>query len=319
MHGSAYANYAMQQADLIVALGARFDDRVTGNLNSFAPAALEAERKGKGGIVHFEVSPKNINKVVNVTESVVGDLSIGLKQLLASDALTTAPREEWFEKISAWKKRYPFAYEKAQGENAMKPQEILEEVNRQTLHLGNKLVITTGVGCHQMWAAQYFRWRYPRSWVSSGGSGTMGFGLPSAIGAQLGRPDATVIDVDGDASFAMTCQEFMTACEYNIPVKVLVLNNNYMGMVRQWQDLFYDQRYSGTKMYNPCYATLAQAMGGEGFKLRTRDDLEERVAAWLACDGPTVLDAFCEKDEHVYPMVPAGKGLHEMVLPKHQR
>jgi acetolactate synthase-1/2/3 large subunit len=213
MHGSAYANYAMQQSDLIIALGARFDDRVTGNLNSFAPAALDAESKGKGGIIHFEVSPKNINKVVNVTESIVGDLKIGLKQLLNSNELTYGDREEWFEKISAWKKRYPFSYEKAKGENAMKPQQILEEVNRQTVHLGQKLVVTTGVGCHQMWAAQYFRWRYPRSWVSSGGSGTMGFGLPAAIGAQLGRPDATVIDVDGDASFAMTCQEFMTACE----------------------------------------------------------------------------------------------------------
>ena len=181
------------------------------------------------------------------------------------------------------------------------------------------VVFTTGVGGHQMWAAQYIRWRHPRSWVSSGGSGTMGFGLPSAIGAQLGRPDAMVIDVDGDASFAMTCQEFMTAAQYQIPVKVLILNNHYMGMVRQWQELFYDKRYSGTEMWNPCYAQLADSMGGTGFKLSEEKDLEKVVAEWIACDGPCVLDAMCEGDEHVYPMVPAGKALHEMVLPVSQR
>lgn len=223
-------------------MGARFDDRVTGNLNSFAPAALEAEKKGLGGIVHFEVSPKNVNKVVKVTEAVVGNLKEGLQQLVPHVKPRKDGREEWHEKIGAWKKNFKFSYEPARMERALKPQQILEEVQRQTAHLGDKLVVATGVGQHQMWAAQYIRWRFPRSFVTSGGSGTMGFGLPAAIGAQLGRPDAVVIDVDGDASFAMTAQEFMTACQYNIPVKVLVLNNNYMGMVRQWQDLFYEQR-----------------------------------------------------------------------------
>ena len=243
MHGAAYANYAMQKADLIIALGARFDDRVTGNLTLFAPAALDAEKQGTGGIVHYEVSPKNVDKVVKVTEAVVGDLKDGLEQLLPHVKPLKGGRDEWHEMISSWKKQFKFAYEPARIEGALKPQQILEEVQRQTAHLGDKLVVATGVGQHQMWAAQYIRWRFPRSFVTSGGSGTMGFGLPAAIGAQLGRPDATVIDVDGDASFAMTAQEFMTACQYNIPVKVLVLNNNYMGMVRQWQDLFYEQRY----------------------------------------------------------------------------
>eukprot|EP00948_MAST-09A_sp_MAST-9A-sp1_P003565 g3565.t1 len=332
MHGSAYANYAMQDADLILAIGARFDDRVTGNVKEFAPKAFAAAKERRGGIVHFEISPKNISKVVIPTLAIVGDLADSLRTLLPlvkshpfvkSDPSDTKSRElqaiessraEWFGRISEWKEKHPFRYEAASG-GLIKPQQVLESFYKQTAHRTEDVVYTTGVGQHQMWAAQYIRWRHPRSMITSGGSGTMGFGLPAAIGAKLGAPDKMVVDIDGDASYSMTCQELLTAVQYNIGVKVLVLNNNFQGMVRQWQDLFYDKRYSQTEMFNPCFAELANAMGAKGLKVSREEDLEQVLEEFIAYDdGPVVLDAVCEKDEHVYPMVPAGAALHEMKL-----
>jgi thiamine pyrophosphate-dependent acetolactate synthase large subunit-like protein len=216
-----------QNADVIIAIGARFDDRVTGNVKKFAPKAVEAARVGRGGIIHFEVSPKNINKVVQATETVVGDVKTNVTALLPH--IKYADRPEWFAQIAEWKARYPFAYEPAAHDGALKPQRVVEELYRQVVAAGREAdtVITTGVGQHQMFAAQYYRWRYPRSFVTSGGAGTMGYGLPAAIGAKLARPDALVVDVDGDGSFLMTGMEMVTAAQYRVGAKVLLLNNNF--------------------------------------------------------------------------------------------
>lgn len=208
MHGNAAANLAIQDADLILAVGARFDDRVTGNLKSFAPAALQAHHEDRGGIVHFEVLPKNMNKIVQSTITVVGDLKLQLEALLKIGPLKPQPRADWLARIANWEAMYPFYYEPGEPGALLKPQRVIEELYRQVAHRTEDVIITTGVGCHQMWAAQFYRWRHPRSFITSGGLGTMGFGLPAAIGASLAAPDKLVVDIDGDASFMMT----MTVC-----------------------------------------------------------------------------------------------------------
>lgn len=312
MHGSAYANYAMQQADVIISLGARFDDRVTGNLKSFAPEAVKAASEGRGGIVHFDILPRNINKVVKVTEPVLGDLKDTLPRLLPY--IQYEPRSEWFGAINKWKKDHPFAYNASKPNGPLKPQAVLSELNKQIAGYRDNVIVTTGVGQHQMWAAQYLRWTQPRTFISSGGAGTMGFGLPAAIGAKTASPHKMVIDIDGDASLTMTAVELITAVQYNIGVKVLLLNNNFLGMVKQWQDLFYDERHSQTKMFNPDFALLAESMGAKGLRLDKQEDIPKVIDEFLRTEGPVLLNAIVEKDEHVYPMVPSGKGLHEMVF-----
>ncbi|KAH7107661.1 acetolactate synthase [Auriculariales sp. MPI-PUGE-AT-0066] len=314
MHGSAYANIAMQQADLIIALGARFDDRVTGKVDTFAPAAKAAAAKGRGGIIHFEVLPKNINKVVDAQIPILGDVAANLSTLLP--LVRSSPRKEWFDNIRQLKKELPFTYDKAQAGARMKPQEVIEELDRQTAAYKDKVILSTGVGQHQMWAAQFFRWRHPRSIVTSGGSGTMGFGLPSAIGAKVAAPEKVVIDVDGDASFSMTAMELATASQFDIGVKALVLNNDFQGMVLQWQDLFYDHRYSHTAMRNPDFVALAKAMGVHAIRCDSAADLPAKMQEFLEYDNnrPVVLECKVETYEHVFPMVPAGKALHEQIL-----
>ncbi|KAI0233140.1 Acetolactate synthase, mitochondrial [Massospora cicadina] len=306
MHGSAYANLAMQHADVIIALGARFDDRVTGNLKYFAPSARKAELEGRGGLVQFEILPKNINKVVrDVTES--------LRKILPH--IAKGNRSEWSARIAEWKSKYPFSYSGPIGRNGlMKPQFVLDEFNRQTADIKDRVLLTTGVGQHQMWAAQYYRWRHPRAMISSGGLGTMGFGLPAAIGAKVAQPDKIVVDVDGDASFSMTAMELATAAQFGVGVKVLLLNNDFQGMVKQWQDLFYEERYSATRMFNPDFVKLSEAMGCRGMRCSSAEDLSSVMADFLSHPGPVVLEAKVDRSEHVYPMVPAGKALHEMVL-----
>jgi acetolactate synthase I/II/III large subunit len=230
MHGSAYANLAMQTADVIVALGARFDDRVTGNLAKFAPAAKRAALSRKGGIYHFDIMPKNINKVVQVTDSVEGDVATNCQHMLPF--IKPAPRKAWFEQLDEWKLKYPFTFTPSLPGAPIKPQEVIQELNTQVKDIKDKVIITSGVGQHQMWACQYYRWRHPRTWISSGGLGTMGFGLPAAIGAKVAHPDKIVIDIDGDASLSMTAMELMTARQFDINVKVLLLNNDFQGMVK---------------------------------------------------------------------------------------
>ncbi|KIY70422.1 acetolactate synthase [Cylindrobasidium torrendii FP15055 ss-10] len=314
MHGSAYANIALQEADVIIALGARFDDRVTGKVDTFAPAARAAAAQGTGGIIHFEIQPKNVNKVVEASVPIVGDVVANLKTLVPFIEPTQRP--SWLADIKKWKAQFPFTYIKSEKGQMMKPQEVIEELDAQTATKKDDVIIATGVGQHQMWAAQFYRWTVPRSMITSGGLGTMGFGLPAAIGAKVAAPEKIVIDVDGDASFSMTAMELATASQYNIGVKTLLLNNEFQGMVLQWQDLFYNRRYSHTRMTNPDFVKLSQAMGVHAIRCETAEDLPAKMKEFLEYDNskPVVLECMVEKDEHVFPMVPAGKALHEQFL-----
>ena len=313
MHGSPYANLAMQEADLIIALGARFDDRVTGNIAKFAPQARAAAAENRGGIVHFEVLPKNINKVVQATEAVEGDVTANLS-LLLPHVENKAARPEWFAQINDWKTRLPFAYEKEGPDGLIKPQTVIEKLSKLTENMKEKTIITTGVGQHQMWAAQHFRWRFPRTMITSGGLGTMGFGLPSAIGAKVASPDSLVIDIDGDASFNMTLTELSTAKQFNIGVKIIVLNNEEQGMVTQWQNLFYEDRYSHTHQTNPDFVKLADAMGIQGDRCIAPADVEDKLKWLINTDGPALLEIVTDKKVPVLPMVPGGKALHEFLV-----
>jgi acetolactate synthase-1/2/3 large subunit len=316
MHGSAYANMAMQEADLIIALGARFDDRVTGNIPKFAPAAKAAALEKRGGIVHFEIMPKNINKVVQATEAVEGDVATNLAQLLPLvEKISMAERKEWFDQINFWKQKFPLNhYEKAERSGLIKPQTVIEELSNLTAHRKENTIIATGVGQHQMWTAQHFRWRHPRTMVTSGGLGTMGYGLPAAIGAKVARPDALVIDIDGDASFNMTLTEMSTAAQFNIGVKIIVLNNEEQGMVTQWQNLFYEDRYAHTHQKNPDFMKLADAMGVQARRCIKPDDVTASLQWLIDSEGPAFLEIVTDKKVPVLPMVPAGAALHEFLV-----
>jgi acetolactate synthase-1/2/3 large subunit len=298
MHGSATANYAVQDCDCLISIGARFDDRVTGNLTKFAPRAK---------IIHIDIDPSSISKIVDVDVPVVGDAKASLEVMLP--LIEHRDRHAWWKQINAWRAKYPFKY--LDDSKNSKPQYVIEQINAQTK---GDAIITTGVGQHQMWAAQFYRWRYPRQMITSGGLGTMGYGLPSAIGAQLGSPGKVVIDIDGDASFLMTMSELATIAQYNIPVKVAILNNDFQGMVKQWQDMFYEKRYSQTAMKNPNFAKLAESFGIRGIRCDHKSDVPKIVKEMLDHKGPVVVDFYVEPNEHVYPMVPSGKGLHEMEL-----
>ncbi|OKP00802.1 Acetolactate synthase catalytic subunit, mitochondrial [Penicillium subrubescens] len=314
MHGSAYANMAMQEADLIIAVGARFDDRVTGSIPKFAPQAKAAAAEGRGGIVHFEIMPKNINKVVQATEAVEGDCADNLR-LLLPHVKAVPERPEWFAQINDWKARFPLSlYERQTEEGTIKPQAVIEKLSDLTAHMKDKTIITTGVGQHQMWAAQHFRWRHPRTMITSGGLGTMGYGLPSAIGAKVARPDCLVVDIDGDASFNMTLTELSTAAQFNIGVKVLLLNNEEQGMVTQWQNLFYEDRYSHTHQQNPDFVLLARSMRVAAERVSKTSDLEAKLKWLIEQPGPALLEVITARKVPVLPMVPSGRGLHEFLV-----
>lgn len=309
MHGSAYANWAIRDSDCIIAVGARFDDRVTGDPHAFAPAAREAERQDRGGIIHFDIAPENINKAVQVTIGVEGDAGKNLEIL--EPLLKANDRKPWLEQIAEWKRDTPFSYEPDDREFHLKPQAVIEELHRQT---HGDAIIATGVGQHQMWAAQFYQFKHPRHWVTSGGLGTMGYGVPASIGAKLGAMDKPVINIDGDGSFCMTAMEMTTAAQYGIAAKTIILNNDFQGMVKQWQDLFYEERYSHTEMHNPDFVKLIEAMHCKAWRVTKQADLAATMKAFLDHDGPAVLECMVEKHEHVYPMMPAGKTVDDMVL-----
>ncbi|RYP47631.1 hypothetical protein DL768_006347 [Monosporascus sp. mg162] len=319
MHGMAYANMSMQEADLIIALGARFDDRVVLNTSKFAPNAKAAAAEKRGGIIHFDILPKNINKVIQATEAIEGDVATNLKMLIPMLTSTSMEqRSEWFNKISEWKAKWPLSnYERADspgGNGLIKPQSLIEELSDLTFKIDKKTIISTGVGQHQMWVAQHYSWREPRSFVTSGGLGTMGFGLPSAIGIKVARPDALVIDIDGDASFNMTLTELSTAAQFNIGIKVIILNNEEQGMVTQWQNLFYEDRYAHTHQRNPDFVKLADAMGVQARKVSKPEDVRASLEWLINTDGPALLEVITDKKVPVLPMVPAGAGLHEFLV-----
>lgn len=296
MHGSAYANYAVQECDLLIAVGSRFDDRVTGKLKTFAP---------KAKIIHIDIDPASISKNVHVDIPVVGSAREILSELLKE--VEHRERSDWFSQINEWKSRHPFTFDRKT--DTIKPQYVIEELWNQT---GGNAIVTTGVGQHQMWAAQFYRYKFPRQFITSGGLGTMGYGLPAAIGAQIAKPDSVVVDIDGDSSFNMTMNELCTAVQYELPIKVCLINNGFMGMVRQWQELFYNNRYSCSSLMNPDFAKVAEAFGAVGLTCEKKQDVPKAMAKMLAEKRPCLVDFRCDKEENVWPMVPAGKSLHEM-------
>jgi acetolactate synthase-1/2/3 large subunit len=308
MHGLYRANMAVQSADLILAAGARFDDRVTGALDSFAPEAA---------IIHIDVDTASIQKVVDVDVPLVADARQALAALL--EVLGPTPdrdpeeRKDWLAKIRAWDEEFPLTYDRSPIEE-IKPQLVIESLHRLTK---GKAVIVTEVGQHQMWAAQYYPCDSPRQFVTSGGLGVMGFGLPAALGVLVDRPEATVIDIAGDGSILMNIQELATAVQENLPVKVAIINNGCLGMVRQWQELFYKGRYAATILErSPDYVKLAEAFGAKGFRATKRSEVDGVIERGLAEPGPVLMDFAVMREELVYPMVPGGRALNDMILRK---
>ncbi len=306
MHGTFTANKAMHNTDLIVAVGARFDDRVTGRLADFAPNAV---------IVHIDIDPTSIRKNVAVDIPVVGDCKRALAGLLDILSPRLAEKDwrfthgDWLAAVAGWNAMHPLSYAKSEE---IKPQEVIRKVCEIT---EGKAIIATEVGQNQMWTAQFYTFREPRTFLTSGGLGTMGYGFPAAIGAQLGLPDSLVIDFAGDGSIQMNIQELATAVVNKLPVKIIILNNMYLGMVRQWQELFYNRNYSSTNMEGqPDFVKLAEAYGAEGYRITKREDLEPVLRAALASPGTAVIDVHISREENVYPMVPSGASLEEMLL-----
>jgi len=296
MHGTKPANYAVSECDLLLAVGVRFDDRVTGDIKSFAPLAK---------IIHIDIDPAEINKNVRVDVPLVGDVKNSLQLLL--ERVEEKKQEKWLSYIFELKQKYPLTYNQDCG---LKPQKVIETLYQKT---HGEAIIVTDVGQNQMWAAQYYRYNYPRSFISSGGLGTMGYGLPAGIGAKVAKPDRQVIVITGDGGIQMNSQEFMTAAHYNIPVKVVILNNGYLGMVRQWQELFHQRRYSHTELNNPDFVKLAEAYGILGLRVKKVESLEDKLTELLNHPGPAVLDVWVDREENVYPMVPPGGAISKML------
>ena len=305
MHGTYEANMAMNKADLIIALGARFDDRVTGRLDAFAPYSRK---------IHVDIDRASINKTVRVDLPIIGDCAIVLEQMIATWLAAghgKANLANWYEQIAGWRARNSLAYPDRGAE--IMPQKAIERL--YALTRDRDPVISTEVGQHQMWAAQYFHFDSPNKWLTSGGLGTMGYGLPAAIGAQAGLPDALVIDIAGDASIQMNIQELGTATQYRLPVKVFVLNNEWMGMVRQWQELTYESRYSNSYSDSlPDFVKLAEAYGWKGIRITSMDDLDAGIQAMIDHPGPVFVDCLVVKEANCYPMIPSGAAHTDMIL-----
>jgi acetolactate synthase-1/2/3 large subunit len=304
MHGTRAANYAMDEADLICAIGARFDDRITGKLSEFAPRAK---------FIHIDIDPAEISKNVPAHIPIVGDAKNILGKLINEyRALGADPArlEEWWQRIGGWQQRHPLAYQDS-SDGEIKPQRAIQAIFEAT---GGEAIVASDVGQHQMWAAQYYSFPKPRRWINSGGLGTMGFGLPAAMGAAVGCPDRTVVCITGDGSVQMNSQELATCVQNGIPVKVLIINNGYLGMVRQWQELFWDNRYSQVDMgQSPDFVKLAEAYGATGMRLTSKDTLVEDLRAAIATAGPVVVDIRVTREENVYPMIAPGAAAREMV------
>jgi acetolactate synthase-1/2/3 large subunit len=304
MHGTRAANYAMDEADLICAVGARFDDRITGKLSEFAPRAK---------FIHIDVDPAEISKNVPAHIPIVGDAKHVLAKLLVEyRAIGADPArlDAWWSRIEGWRQKYPLGYEDS-ADAEIKPQYMVQALFEAT---GGEAIVTSDVGQHQMWAAQYYDFPQPRRWINSGGLGTMGFGLPAAMGAAVGCPDRLVCCIAGDGSVQMNAQELATCAQNNIPIKVFIMNNGYLGMVRQWQELFWDGRYSQVDMGEfPDFVKLADAYGVTGLRLEDKRTLVDEMKRAIAIDGPVLVDVRVTREENTYPMIPAGQAAREMV------
>jgi acetolactate synthase-1/2/3 large subunit len=299
MHGTAYANYAVAHCDLLIAIGARFDDRVTGKLDAFAQ---------KAQVIHIDVDPAEIGKTVHVDVPIVGDCKPILTELLKH----VQPREatEWNAQVMKWKEEYPLHYPKDGG---LYPQYVIDQIWEIT---NGQALVVTDVGQHQMWTAQFYKCTFPRQFMTSGGLGTMGYSLPAAIGAQVARPDKPVFDIVGDGSIQMTIQEFAPAVAHKLPIKVAIMNNQYLGMVRQWQELFYNRRYSSVDLTaQPDFVKLAEAYGAAGILIERAEDVRPALERAMAIDDrPTIMDFRIAREENVFPMIPAGQSIEEMMV-----
>ena len=305
MHGSYEANHTMHDCDLMICIGARFDDRVTGRLDAFAPHSRK---------IHIDIDASSINKNVRVDVPIIADAGKATKALLNAWRSQQSPRNDltqWWDQINIWREKKCFGY--VQEADAIKPQYAIERLYEKTKNLNT--YITTEVGQHQMWAAQHYHFEEPNRWMTSGGLGTMGYGLPAAVGVQAAHPDALVIDIAGEASIQMCMQELSTAVQFNLPVKIFILNNEWMGMVRQWQQLLHGERYSHSYSESlPDFVALAKAYGGHGIQCRNPVDLDAAIDEMIAYDGPVLFDCLVTKDENCFPMIPSGAAHNEMIL-----
>jgi acetolactate synthase-1/2/3 large subunit len=297
MHGTEYANFAITESDLLFSIGVRFDDRVTGKVDSFAPHAK---------IIHIDIDPAEIGKNKRIDVPIVGDVKAVLNDMLLALKKSDIT-EAWLKKIKHWRQHHPL---KCPDDGRLHPQFVIRQMSEL---LAGDAIIVSEVGQNQMWTAQHYCFKNPRTWITSGGLGTMGYGLPAAMGAHFARPDLPVFDVAGDGSIQMNIQEFGTIAHNKIPVKIAILNNRFLGMVRQWQELFYDRRYSFTELPPVEFVKIANAYGIEGVKVETPEDVMPALKASLDCDGPFVMDFRIEREENVFPMVPAGAAINEMI------
>jgi acetolactate synthase-1/2/3 large subunit len=297
MHGTEYANFAVTECDLLIAIGVRFDDRVTGKLDTFAPHAK---------IIHIDIDPAEIGKNKKVDVPIVGDVRNILGEIVQK-LQKTGHYQAWLEKVKGWKKKHPLRYK---DDGKLRPQYILQQLSAL---LKGEGIIVSEVGQNQMWTAQYYCFRKPRTWITSGGLGTMGYGLPASMGVHYARPDETVFDIAGDGSIQMNIQELGTIAQYKIPVKIAILNNRFLGMVRQWQELFYDRRYSFTELPPVDFVKIGQAYGIDGIRVESRDEVQSSLKTAIDTPGPFILDFRIEREENVYPIVPPGAANNEMI------